>query len=164
MSEPQPHLLSGFGRSIRVVILVVLGGLFMAGSVVGSDAWWPFSPWRMFATAQPPSSSVVSTSIEIQQNNRWKPAPLTPENTGLNRAEIEGQLPRLIANPQLLATLARSHQRLHPTDAKWTGLRIIRTEIELVNRQPTGISRSSTVAQWSASEELTDPIEGRARE
>src|SRR5689334_13284604 len=89
--------LGATAKAWRVAVVLGLTVLFCAGSLVGQDDWWPFSPWRMFSTSQASTGSVISTGIEVQtaaDAGRWVPAPLTPENTGLNRAEIEGRIPQ----------------------------------------------------------------------
>ena len=56
-------------RGWRVLLLLAVAGLFLTGTAVGEDTWWPFGPWRMFSTSTPPSSSVTSLRIEIQEGN-----------------------------------------------------------------------------------------------
>ena len=57
--EVEPDLAPGpAGRPGRPV--------FCAGSLVGDDPWWPFGPWRMFATSQAADRVGVSTGIEVQ--------------------------------------------------------------------------------------------------
>ena len=140
-------------KAWRGVVVLSLTVMFCAGSLVGDDHWWPFSPWRMFSTSQAATGSVISTGIEVQTANApgtWVPAPLTPENTGLNRAEIEGRIPQITADPQRLGTLARSHAELRPGAPEWTALRVVRRQIVVVDRKPTGEVRTSVLAQWAA--------------
>ena len=140
-------------KTWRAAVVAVLTLLFCAGSLVGDDHWWPFSPWRMFSTSQAATGSVISTGIEVQTANApgtWVPAPLTPEDTGLNRAEIEGRIPQITADPQRLGTLARSHAQLRPESAEWTALRVVRRLIVVVDRKPTGEVRTEVLAQWEA--------------
>lgn len=140
-------------KAVRAVVVLALVGLFCAGSLIGNDDWWPFSPWRMFSTSQAATGSVISTGIEVQTAGapgQWVPAPLTPENTGLNRAEIEGRIPQITADPSRLGTLARSHARLRPETPAWTALRVVRRQIVVVDRKPTGEVRTQVLAQWEA--------------
>ena len=140
-------------RAWRVVVVLLLAAGFCAGSLVGDDHWWPFSPWRMFSTSQAPSGSVWSTGIEVQTADhpgRWQAAPLTPGNTGLNRAEVEGRIPQVEADPARLGTLAASHARLHPDAPAWTALRVVRRLIVVVDRKPTGEVRTEVLAEWTS--------------
>lgn len=140
-------------RAWRVAVVVLLAAGFCAGSLVGDDHWWPFSPWRMFSTSQAATGAVWSTGIEVQTADapgEWVPAPLTPGNTGLNRAEIEGRIPQIQADPSRLGTLAASHAKLRPDAPAWTALRVVRRQIVVVDRRPTGEVRSEVLAEWSA--------------
>lgn len=145
--------LGPLSRAWRAAVVLMLAGLFCAGSLVGDDPWWPFSPWRMFSTSQAATGSVISAGIEVQTARApgmWVAAPLTPENVGLNRAEIEGRIPQIVGEPARLGTLAVSHSRLRPDEPAWTALRVVRREIVLEDRRPTGEVRQQTLAQWSA--------------
>ena len=150
---PEPLRLPVMGKVWRLVVTAALVGLFCAGSLVGNDHWWPFSPWRMFATSQAPTGSVWSTGIEVRTADsptEWVPAPLNPANVGVNRAEVEGRIPQIEADPSRLATLARSHAELRPTSASWVGLRVVRHKIIVVDRKPTGEVETDVLAEWSA--------------
>ena len=141
------------GRAWRVALGLLLGAMFLAGSVVGQDDWWPFSPWRMFSTSQAATGAVWSTGIEVQSADapgQWVPAPLTPSNVGLNRAEVEGRIPQIEADPARLGTLARSHAQLRPGTPAWTALRVVRRQVVVVDRRPTGEERVEVLAQWAA--------------
>lgn len=144
--------LSAPARAWRTVLVVVLAVGFMAGSLVGDDHWWPFAPWRMFSTSTAPSGAVVFMSLEVRsaQDADWRAVGLTPESVGLNRAEIEGRIPEIEADPSMLGTLAASHARLRPQDAPWVAVRIVRNASVLVDRAPTGEVRRTVVAQWAA--------------
>jgi hypothetical protein len=144
--------LSAAGRRWRAAVLLGLATLFVLGSVVGQDDWWPFSPWRMFSTSTPPSGAVVAMALEVQTeaDPTWRSTGLTPWNVGLNRAEVEGRIPQITSRPQMLGTLAASHARLHPHDAPWTAVRLVRRETVIVDREPTGEVRTREVASWSA--------------
>lgn len=140
-------------KTWRAVVVLGLVTLFCAGSLVGDDHWWPFSPWRMFSTSQAATGAVWSTGIEVQTADApgtWVSAPLTPGNTGLNRAEIEGRIPQIEADPDRLGTLARSHAELRPDEPEWTALRVVSRQIVVVDRKPTGEVRTQVRAQWEA--------------
>jgi hypothetical protein len=151
--EPGVLRIGAVARTWRTLVVVALAALFCAGSLVGDDHWWPFSPWRMFSTSQAATGSVISTGIEVQTSEapgEWVRAPLTPENVGLNRAEIEGRIPQIVADPARLGTLAVSHSELRPGAPTWTALRVVRRQIVVVDRKPTGEVRSQVLAAWSA--------------
>jgi hypothetical protein len=140
-------------RGWRVLLLVAVAGLFLTGTAVGQDTWWPFGPWRMFSTSTPPSSSVTSLRIEIKEGNNpaWQPASLHPTSVGLNRAEVEGRIPEMTARPAMLGTLAHSHSRLRPKEPPWQAVRVVRTEVLLSDGAPTGEIRETQLVEWNAS-------------
>ena len=151
--EAAPHLrLARLGRTWRLLLVCVVTVLVLFGTLVGNDPWWPFGPWRMYSTSTKPGTAVVVMSIEIRTaaDPAWRPAPLTPWEVGLNRAEVEGRIPQIVGNPARLGTLAASHDRLRPQDPAWTGVRLVRRDTVLAGRSPTGEVRSQVLAEWSA--------------
>jgi hypothetical protein len=140
------------GRLWRALLLLVLAALFLAGTAVGQDDWWPFGPWRMFANSTAPSGSVYSLSIEVRAGDDpdWRPASLTPTSVGLNRAEVEGRIPEMTADPAMLGTLAQAHGRLRPDEPAWRAVRVVRTQVVLSGGTPTGEVRTNTLAAWPA--------------
>jgi hypothetical protein len=145
--------LSPARRAWRVAALGGLATLFLLGSVVGQDDWWPFGPWRMFATSSAPSGSVIAFAVQVQteQQPGWHDVGLSPASIGLNRAEVEGRSGVIEAHPQMLGTLAASHARLRPNDEPWRAVRLVRRETVLQNRVPTGEVREAEIAVWRRS-------------
>jgi hypothetical protein len=144
--------LSQVGRTWRLAVLGVLAALFLAGSLKGDDPWWPFGPWRMFATSQAPTGSVWASAIQVETTpGVWVDAALSPSNVGLNRAEIEGRIPQIVADPALLGPLAASHARLRPHEPAWIGVRVVRRETVIVDRVPTGEVKAVIQATWTTS-------------
>ncbi len=148
----EPLRLSPAGKAWRALLVLVLAAGFMSGSLVGDDHWWPFAPWRMFSTSTKPGGAVVYMSLEVRDADDadWRATGLTPEKVGLNRAEVEGRIPQIQADPSMLGTLAQSHARLRPDEARWVAVRIVRNESVLEGRAPTGEVRRTVVAQWEA--------------
>jgi hypothetical protein len=139
-------------KAWRTGLVLVLGVLFCAGSLIGDDPWWPFGPWRMFSTSQAPTGAVWSTEMEVRTaaHPAWGAAPITPESVGLNRAEIEGRLDEISRDPAMLGTLALSHERLRPDAPRWTGVRIVQRRLEILDRVPTGREQVRVLATWGA--------------
>ncbi|MBT0768989.1 hypothetical protein KIH74_08630 [Kineosporia sp. J2-2] len=156
LDEPAGDQVLRLGRPARATLttaLLLVAGLFLAGTFYGSDDWWPFGPWRMYATSTAPTTAIAVLTIEARQAGddspgAWRPADLEPPTVGLNRAEIEGRMPAILADPSMLATLIESHSRLRPDDPAWTAIRIRREERLIENGRQTGETRTSIVAQW----------------
>ncbi|GLY17365.1 hypothetical protein Kisp01_43800 [Kineosporia sp. NBRC 101677] len=140
-------------KALLATTLAVVSALFLGGTFVGTDAWWPFAPWKMYSTSTAPSGPVGSTRIEIQENGSgpWQPASLHPDTVGLNRAEVEGRMPLIQQDPSVLGTLLESHAELQPDAPRWTAIRIVRSDVLLENGRRTGETRDTTLAVWPES-------------
>jgi hypothetical protein len=138
------------GVAIRVAATVMGLALITAGTVWGQDDHFPFGPFRMYATSNSPDGPINVVRIEsYTEADGWRRASLTPASVGMNPAEVEGQLPRFVDQPDLLGKLAATHARLQPDDEPWTAMRLVRRQYVLVDREPTDI-RESVIAEWSA--------------
>jgi len=144
--------LGPLARGWRVAVAAALAGGYLAGSLVGQDSWWPFGPWRMFATSTAPTGDVTVLALQVAAaaDPAWRDSALTPADIGLNRAEVEGRQVELAADPRILRTLASAHARLHPRDPAWTGIRLVRRATVLRDGRPTGELRESVLVQWTA--------------
>jgi hypothetical protein len=142
--------LGGGPRAWRAIVLVVACALFVAGSLVGDDPWWPFGPWRMFSTATKPTGAVSVMSVEVltTESRQWTAVGLNPPSIGLNRAEIEGQVPQIVQDPSRLGTLAKSHAELRPNTPRWTDVRLVRRSTVIKDGRPTGQMRMQVLAVW----------------
>ncbi len=141
-------------KAWRVAVVLLAAVVFLGGTFVGDDDWWPFSPWRMFSTSTDPNGAVRSTFIEVRTAAApatWVEAPISPDSVGLNRAEIEGNLDRIAKDPAMLKTLADSHTALRPDDPSWVGIRVVVRNYLLRDGGPTGQHRDDLVAEWRAS-------------
>lgn len=138
------------GRTWRAIVMVAVMTLFILGSLIGNDHWWPFSPWRMFATATKPTGAVSVMAIEVQksEDGKWTPVPINPWIMGVNRAEVEGQVPQTIDDPDRLGTLAETHSKLKPNEAEWVGVRMVRRSSVIEDGEPTGELRTTVQATW----------------
>jgi hypothetical protein len=149
-TEATRGVLGRVAKSWRLALLAGLTALFLAGSLVGNDPWWPFGPWRMFSTSQAPTGSVIAMAIQVETaSGQWVDAPINPNTTGLNRAEVEGRIQQILAAPAMLGTLAASHSRLRPHDPAWVGVRVVRRNTIIVGGRPTGEVDSTVLATWT---------------
>lgn len=142
------------GRTWRVVLALALSAAYASGSLVGQDSWWPFGPWRMFATSTAPSGNVTVVALQVttSADPQWRDSGLTPANIGLNRAEVEGRQLQVAKDPMMLRTLATAHARMHPGDASWTGVRLVRRATVIREGRPTGELQESVLARWTSAD------------
>lgn len=140
-------MLTATGRRVRVAVTTIVAALLLVGTFLGQDDAFPFGPFRMYATRDAPDGTVVSTRVEaIDATGRILTVPDTA--TGLRRAEIEGQVGRFRAHPELLGALSRAHTRLHPREAAYDEVRVVERRYALHDSRPTGTSTEQVVATW----------------
>jgi hypothetical protein len=73
---------------------------------------------------------------------------LTENDTGIRRAEIEGQLPRFVADPARLATVATAYAQRHPDARPLTEVSVVIRWHELRGGRPTGGYHDETKVTW----------------
>ena len=140
-------MLSTTGRRARTAITAVLAALLLSGSFFGHDDDFPFGPFLMYAGRHDPDAQVVSTRVEAV-DTAGAVLLVDERSTGLTRAEIEGQVARLRADPELLGALSRAHDALQPTELPYVEVRVIEQSFALRDSQPTGEVAERVIARW----------------
>lgn len=136
------------GRALRLVVVTVVLGLLALGSWKADDDAFPVGPFVMFAFTTPPDGEVRSAAVEaVDTSGVRAPVQLEPEIVGLRRAELEGQIPRVIARPDLLGALADAHARLQPRAPAWQQVDLVERRVQLRNGRATGES-TVVLASW----------------
>lgn len=135
------------GRALRLAATLAAALLLLAGTAWGDDDHFPFGPFRMYASAVDPDAPTIDTRLEATDQH-GEMAPLTERNTGIRRAEIEGQLDRFRAEPELLRAAAHTYARHNPDAPPLHEIRIVITWHEVRQLQPTGESYEEVVASW----------------
>ncbi len=140
-------MLTTSGRRWRTATTVLLAVLVLTGSAVGTDDAFPFGPFLMYAGRQEPDGTVVSTRVEaVDATGRVRV--VDQAETGLKRAEVEGQIGRLVADPALLGALSRAHDDLRPDEAPYVEVRIVEAVHQLRDSRPVGGVDERLVARW----------------
>jgi hypothetical protein len=133
------------------MLVTLLGGvLLFAGTLWGSDDHFPFGPFRMYAHANPPNDLVPVTRLE-GVDATGAVVVLTEGNTGLRRAEIEGQQERYATDPALLRAVADAYAYRNPTAAELVEIRVVIRSYVVRDSRPTGSFSDETVLRWRAS-------------
>lgn len=143
---PQARALTPGGRRVRAGATAVGLGLLLAGSVWGSDDHFPFGPFRMYAGRNPTTGTVHSTTLHaVTATGAVVRVP--DAATGLRRAELEGQLPRFQAHPELLADIATAHARRRPHEPAYVEVRIVQRRYTVRDRRVRG-STDVVLGRW----------------
>ncbi len=137
-AEADVVLLSSGGRRVRLAATLAVLALFLAGTLWGTDASFPFGPFKMYSTRADVDSPVVSTRV-VGLTGTGEEVRLSGGEVGLRRAEFEGQLPRLVDDPALLATLVATYVRRHPGSPALVEVQVVQRRFELADGQPTGV-------------------------
>jgi hypothetical protein len=142
--------LTGWGLRARVACTLAGAVLLLAGTFWGLDDDFPFGPFRMYSTSPAPDQDARDTRVEgIDTTGRT--VALTETNTGLRRAEIEGQQQAYVEQPARLSQVAAAYARHTPGAAPLREVRIVIRWYEVKHSRPTGNSRDEVIADWTAS-------------
>ncbi|SHG88189.1 hypothetical protein SAMN05444351_3542 [Geodermatophilus nigrescens] len=129
--------LSPAGRRARLAASLVVLALLLAGTVWGTDAHFPFGPFKMYSTRASNDAPVVSTRV-VGLTGDGREVRLSGGEVGLRRAEFEGQLPRLVNDPALLVLLADTYAEHHPGGPELVEVQVVQRHFELVDGEVTG--------------------------
>jgi hypothetical protein len=141
--------LSRRGRAARVVVTAIGAVLLLAGTLWGVDDDFPFGPFRMYSTAPGPNEDAPDTRVE-GVDSTGRTVLLTEANSGLRRAEIEGQQQEYVADPARLQQVAIAYAEKSPGAAPLKTVRIVIHWVGIEHSRPTGTSHDQVIASWTA--------------
>jgi hypothetical protein len=136
-AEADVVVLSPGGRRARLAVTLAVLALVLAGTLWGTDASFPFGPFKMYSTRADANAPVVSTRV-VGLTDAGEEVRLSGGEVGLRRAEFEGQLPRMVDDPTLLVTLAETYTRRHPDAPSLVEVQVVQRHFELADGLPTG--------------------------
>ena len=137
------------GRTVRVAAAAAGLALLLAGTLWGQDDDFPFGPFRMYSTAPGPNADAPDTRVE-GMDATGRTVMLTEANTGLRRAEIEGQQQAYVDDPSRLRQVARAYADRSPDAPRLTTVRIVVHWVGIEHARPTGTSHDEVIATWTA--------------
>lgn len=139
------------GRLWRMGALAVVVGLLLYGSAWGDDDLFPFGPMTQYSFRIDPDGEIRSLWVEadLADGTHRRLDISNAGDLGVARAELEGQLDRIIAEPDRLETLAEAWVRLHPDRPELRRIVVGQDVIELSGGRQDG-TRTDTFAAWSA--------------
>lgn len=141
--------LSSRGRKARVAVTVVGVVLLLVGTFWGLDDDFPFGPFRMYSTAPGPNADAPDTRVE-GVDSTGRTVVLTEANSGLRRAEIEGQQRQYVEDPGRLRQVATAYAEKSPGAPPLRTVRIVIRWEGIEHSRPTGTSRDEVIATWTA--------------
>jgi hypothetical protein len=123
------------GRIVRLGAAAALCGGLLWGSVWGQDDAFPIGPMRMYATRQRLDGRISWYQVRAVSPDGTE-AFVSGAALGMRRAEVEGQVPRFLAEPQLLCTLAIAVGG--DVAAPGTEVRLVKVSSQLRDGAPSG--------------------------
>jgi hypothetical protein len=139
--------LSRAGRRWRTLATLVVGAVLLAGTAVGTDDWFPLGPFRMFTNRAAPTGDVRGVTIEaVDATGRSRT--IGGGDVGLRHAELEGQLWRFEASPDLLASIAAAYASVHPDAPPLVVVELRERRRRIEQRVLADEVEERTVARW----------------
>lgn len=135
----------------RLVVTAAVVTTVCLGTWVGDDDWWPFAPMSQYAFSVRNDGVINSLTMDaLTVDGDVVRVPLSKEMIGIERAEIEGQAPRIIARPELLQDIAVLHSRRLPHEPAYAVIYLRNTSTQI----GTGATTIYTLATW----QVRDPL------
>ncbi len=128
--------MSAAGRCRRSVASVIVVGLVVLGTLVGTDDWFPFAPMRQYAYAVDPNGRVSTHEVE-GIGPGGTPVEIGFDDIDMRPAELEGLLSDVTTRSQRLADLLDTFRANRPDAPPTVGIRYLRTVVQLDDRRVT---------------------------
>lgn len=144
-----PLRLGTAARRRRALATATAGALLVAGSLVGTDDWFPVGPFRMFTNRAAPSGDVRVVTLEAV-DAAGEARRIAPGDVGLRHAELEGQLGRFESRPELLGAVAAAWSSVHPGAPPLVVVELRERRRRIVDRLLSDDVEERTVARWAA--------------
>jgi hypothetical protein len=150
MSLPPPRRLSRPGLFARstgtVAVLVVLA----TGQALDSNDLFPFGTLSQYATARDMNGTIRSVYLTADTAEAEEvPIRLSQFVVGVGRAEIEGQLARIVDDPSLLQSLADAYSAMHPERPELRELQLMRSTRQLRDGYVVGEPELEKLVTWT---------------
>ncbi len=134
-------LVTRLGLSV-IALLLLLGGTFF-----GSDADFPFGPFKMYSNRNDPNGTVRSLRLE-GVNAEGELFAISAGDVGLRRAELEGSLPAMKSDPELMEVIAKRYAANNPDAPELTELHVVVRITTLKDGKETGEFVDKIEAVW----------------
>jgi len=135
------------GRRSRLAVTAVCAALLLGGTLAGSDDWFPFGPFRMYAGVNPPNEPAPDPRIEGVTADGTV-IPLDETHTGLRRAEVEGWQDSFVVDPARLERVLSAYNQRNPDGPRLVDVRYVNRMHEIHMGRPTGRYQDVVLADW----------------
>jgi hypothetical protein len=147
--NPATVQLTKVGRTWRLAAFAAFLALLATGTYSNTDDSFPFGPMAQYSTSPDLDAEINSAYVlaDTTEGDRVR-VPLNATGTGIGRAEVEGQLGRIIENPELLQAIANAYAKLHPERPQYTRLYLMQDTTDLEDGKAEGPRVTRLLAQW----------------
>src|SRR5918996_5203596 len=119
VSPGEPIRLSARSVVWRLIVVVVCLVVLAGAQLTDTDDYFPLSRLSQYAFAPGADGVVKSTYIQaVNTDGQQVRVPLNAKGVGVGRAEVEGQLRRIIDDPSLLQAIANGWAGLQPDEPR----------------------------------------------
>lgn len=130
-------MLSASGRRVRLTVALLFLSALLVGTAFGDDDNFPFGPFRMYSTRNSLDGFVNSPEfVGITTDGEELSVPF--QDLGLRRAEVDGQMTRMVEDPGLLGLLVEAKEELDPGAPDLVELRLYLRVTDLEDGYPAG--------------------------
>lgn len=140
--------LSRTGVTTRLTLATLALILLLYGTFFGSDSDFPFGPFKMYSTRNAPDGTVNSLRLEAV-TTEGELIGVSAGAVGLRRAELEGSLPRMKDEPELMAEIVARYAENNPSEPELVELRVVVRVHQLENGMKTGEYADEIRAVWT---------------
>lgn len=150
VAPPAVRRLTTLQRSWRVVLVGIGLIILSIAQVISTNDWFPLGSLSQYSYARPldsPTKAVRIRALTEAGNDRG--VSLSKGGIGIERSEIEGQVQRIIDNPQMLEGIARAWGERHPQNPAFVELRMERVIRYVQDGKPTGVEDVEVLATWT---------------
>lgn len=149
MTPHRPDPLSSTGLVVRAIATFSALGLLAYGQWVDTNQLFPLGSLSQYATERDMNGTVRSVYLQADTDHGARIAvPLDQSVVGIGRAEVEGQLSRVVADPSLLQGLAEAYADAHHDAPALRTLHLMRSEHRLHDGLVTGQPVLEELATW----------------
>jgi hypothetical protein len=136
------------GRRLRLAAAALIFAVLLLGTWLGDDDHFPFGPFRMYASTQSLDAPTTWLLLEADTASGEHVA-LGDSDSGLRRAELEGQAGQLIADPSRLGTVAGAYDRRHDGASPLVSVQLVQRSQPMRAGKPVGSTTDAVIARWS---------------
>lgn len=151
VASTPPMGVGRLGLAWRAAAMLLALAILTAGQLRHTDDYFPLGAEAMFAQPRDPDGTVDSTCLEGTDagGGRPHPIPFGARSVGVSRADVEGHLRALTADPSGLQTLATAYARRHPNAPPLISISLCTDRYRLRHGAPDGPPQHLVLATWA---------------